>query len=265
MPLKEIRSYLKYPTALFKPQYNIIIHITNGTVKAQVGFNKIKAEKKSVILMLFNKIVARQFLSEDLEGFVLIIEDNALANLLAKSHRLKIFEIDPHILLSENDNKTLSSLNNLLLDESKRKQPNNDFTYAIVQGVLIKLLEQSARANTISRTEEIAFSFKQLVYRHFQQKHNIDFYADSLSISESYLNKCVKSVFQRSSKAIWTETIIQYSQVLLQDVTKEIAEIAYTLNFSDPSYFGRLFKQTTGVTPTIYRKRMMHDLSEYMP
>jgi AraC-like DNA-binding protein len=263
--LEDIRSYLKFPTTLFKPQYNIIIHITRGTIEAQVGLTKITAKEKSVLLMLSNKILAREFLSEDLEGFGLIIEDNAFPNLLSSVQMLKIFEINPHFLLSENDHKTIAALNSLLVDECKHKNSNNDFTHAITQGVLVKLLAQSENVNSLARREEIAFSFKQLVYRHFQQEHTIAFYANSLCISESYLNKCVKSVFQKSSKEIWTEIIIQYSQVLLQNDTKEIAEIAYMLNFSDPSYFGRLFKQTTGVTPTYYRKQSRPDLSEYVP
>jgi AraC-like DNA-binding protein len=265
MPLEEIRSYLQYPTALFKPQYNIIIHLTRGIIEAQVGFTKIIAQEKSVLLMLSNKIIAREFLSDDLEGYGMIIEENAFSSLLSRQQMLKIFEMDPHILLSENDHHTIAALNRLLVDECKDKNPNNDFTHAITQGMLAKLLAQSNYANSLSRREEIAFSFKQLVYRHFQQKHSIAFYTNSLSISESYLNKCVTSVFQKSSKEIWTEIIIQYSQVLLQDATKDIAEIAYMLNFSDPSYFGRLFKQITGATPTAYRKENRPDLSGYEP
>ena len=41
-----------------------------------------------------------------------------------------------------------------------------------------------------------------------------------------------------------------------------ISEIAFELNYGDPSYFGRLFKKITGVTPSEYRTNFMQDLSE---
>lgn len=260
--LEEIRQYLKYPTALFKPQYNIIIHITNGTVEARVGYDKIVAKKHSVLLMLSNKIISRDFLSYDLKGFGIIIEDSAFSKLLSKSQLLKILEINPHILLSEKDNMAVTGLNNILLDESKIKDSNHDFIHVIIQGVLYKLLGKSKLTGSISRNEEIAFGFKQLAFQHFQREHNIAFYANKLNISESYLNRCVKAVFRKSSKEIWTKIIIQHSQVLLQDTSKEIAEVAYILHFADPSYFGRLFKKITGITPTHYRKHNTCNLSD---
>ena len=55
---------------------------------------------------------------------------------------------------------------------------------------------------------------------------------------------------------------ILQSQLLLQDLTKSISEIAFELNYGDPSYFGRLFKKIAGVTPSEYRTAFMQDLSE---
>jgi AraC-like DNA-binding protein len=56
--------------------------------------------------------------------------------------------------------------------------------------------------------------------------------------------------------------VIVHSKVLLQDVSKDISQVAFELNFSAPSYFGRLFKQLTKQTPTEYRNSFMQGLSE---
>jgi AraC-like DNA-binding protein len=60
------------------------------------------------------------------------------------------------------------------------------------------------------------------------------------------------------------EMMIVHSKVLLQDFSKDIAQVAFALNFSDPSYFGRLFRQLTGQTPTEYRNTFMQGLSGYL-
>nr|WP_255555161.1 helix-turn-helix domain-containing protein [Flavobacterium sp. NKUCC04_CG] len=81
----------------------------------------------------------------------------------------------------------------------------------------------------------------------------VAFYADLLAVSENYLNKCVKRVMGMSTKQWINEIFIRRSQILLQDATKDIAEIAYALNFHSASYFTRFFKKITGITPTAYR------------
>jgi len=97
--------------------------------------------------------------------------------------------------------------------------------------------------------------FKQLVHKNFKKQKSISFYADKLAVSTNYLNRCVFSVFKKSSKELILEVLIMHSQFLLFESTKSIADICYELDFSDPSYFSRLFKKIVGVSPTSYRNR----------
>ena len=57
------------------------------------------------------------------------------------------------------------------------------------------------------------------------------------------------------------EFIITQSQKYLQDVSLSVSDIAYHLNFNDPSYFGRVFKKVMGISPQQYRSKLMHDVS----
>ena len=41
---------------------------------------------------------------------------------------------------------------------------------------------------------------------------------------------------------------------LLATTEKTVAEIAYEVGFSSPSYFRRVFRKYTGMTPSAYRK-----------
>jgi AraC-like DNA-binding protein len=47
----------------------------------------------------------------------------------------------------------------------------------------------------------------------------------------------------------------------LQDPSKDIAQVAFELHFSEPAYFGRLFRRLTQQTPTEYRAALRQGLS----
>ena len=58
-------------------------------------------------------------------------------------------------------------------------------------------------------------------------------------------------------------TPIEYIQTLRLEESKQVLEttdipveaVALEVGYEDPSYFGRLFKRTVGLTPAQYRKR----------
>src|SRR5699024_3568948 len=91
--------------------------------------------------------------------------------------------------------------------------------------------------------------------KNFNKEKRLNFYADKLALSVNYLNRCVTSIFKKSSKEIIQEVLIMHAQLLLVESNKSIADIAYELDFSDPSYFSRIFRKTVGVSPSTYRMR----------
>jgi AraC-like DNA-binding protein len=52
------------------------------------------------------------------------------------------------------------------------------------------------------------------------------------------------------------DMLIPEAKVLLPDKQLNIAQIAYKLKFTDPSHFGKFFKNQTGQPPLIYRTRI---------
>jgi len=120
----------------------------------------------------------------------------------------------------------------------------------------LKIINLSDANRSLERRQEIAIAFKQLVHLHFNKYKTVDFYADRLAVSINYLNRCVSSVFKKSSKELILEVAIIHTQLLLLETNKSIATIAYELDFADPSYFARLFKKIVGMSPSGYRKNV---------
>jgi len=48
---------------------------------------------------------------------------------------------------------------------------------------------------------------------------------------------------------------IQHAQRLLKETDTPITDIAYAVGFSDYNHFSRIFKQITGVSARLYRKK----------
>lgn len=80
-------------------------------------------------------------------------------------------------------------------------------------------------------------------------------YADDLHITPKHLNRVCRSLKQMSALQVVQVELILKAKARLHQFNNNISEIAYELGFDDPSYFTRLFKKHTGLTPNEYRKQ----------
>ncbi len=98
--------------------------------------------------------------------------------------------------------------------------------------------------------------FNILVEQRFRNLHLVQDYADLLSLSPSQLNKYVKKISGQSAGEIIIDRLILEAKRLLLYTPLSNKEIAYELNYEDPSYFSRIFKKKTGYSPSGFKKLM---------
>lgn len=99
--------------------------------------------------------------------------------------------------------------------------------------------------------------FIQLVDAHFKLNRSIQFYADQLCITSNYLNELTKKIIGTNAKQYIQSKVILEAKRLLHYTTHSVSEIAYSLNYNNPSYFIRFFHNQVGTTPSEYRKITM--------
>ena len=81
-------------------------------------------------------------------------------------------------------------------------------------------------------------------------------YAEEIGISENYLSRLVKKATGRSVGA-WMDIVrIQRAKRLLTETREPVIDIAVAVGIEEQSYFSRLFKKETGLTPSAFRKKM---------
>lgn len=92
-----------------------------------------------------------------------------------------------------------------------------------------------------------------LIARHIREPQKAEFYAKKLGLSETHLNRLVRSVSGLSLQRLIAKRQIEIAQQELIFTVSSVQMIAEGLGFADPAYFNRFFKRETGMTPRAWR------------
>jgi AraC family transcriptional regulator, transcriptional activator of pobA len=121
--------------------------------------------------------------------------------------------------------------------------------------MLLRLLEiydaKSGRSNNGSSV--LIHELSLLIDSSFIKEHNIGFYTMAFNISEKQLNVVCNSYFSYGLKKILMDRLMQEARKLLLSTDLSVSEISYKLNYDDNSYFNKIFKKETGLTPKKFR------------
>lgn len=107
----------------------------------------------------------------------------------------------------------------------------------------------------ISRSQQLFDKFMRLVNMYHTQERGVQFYADKMNLTPKYLSSMIK-VYSSKGPLDWiNEFVMMESKMMLRYTEMSVQEIAYRLNFSTQSAFGKYFKQQMGISPKKYRLR----------
>ena len=133
--------------------------------------------------------------------------------------------------------------------------------------VRILMLQLFILINRLSVVPDIkaADSYNRTVLKNFQKLIETNFvdlklpkdYAELLYITPNHLNAVCKDLLGMQAGEVIRNRLILEAKRLLTNPQLSIAEIAFSLNFSDNSYFTKFFKKLTGTTPEEFRKNIL--------
>ena len=104
-----------------------------------------------------------------------------------------------------------------------------------------------------SRNDEYFSQFMNILGKHYTQERSVGFYAGQLNLTPKYLTTLIRKTSGRTAVEWIDDYVVLEAKNLLKYSTMSIQEIAYYLNFSNQSFFGKYFKSHTGMTPSAYR------------
>ena len=97
--------------------------------------------------------------------------------------------------------------------------------------------------------------FMALAQKYHRSERSVAFYAEKLFISPKYLSLVIKETTGRSASQWIDDMVILEAKNLLRFSGKNIQQVAYELNFTNQSAFGKYFKHLTGLSPSQYQKQ----------
>ena len=264
-PLSMAFSFIKVPGPLFRTDYNFLLLFMEGGGEQQVDNDLLELNPNDVLFIREGHLNAIKSINPSTNGYYIYIDSLLLSQIFSDKASLNRFTFNPKHSVSKPEMEWLCQCCNLIMQHKDNFTNSQEVETSLLKSIVLKLAQTWPAASLKSdRRSEVAMLFKALLYENFTQRRDIKFYADALAVSENYLSRCLNHVTGKAPKQHINEIVIYHSKVRLQDFSKDIAQIAFDLNFSDASYFGRLFKQITQLTPSQYRDSLSQEKSEHL-
>lgn len=259
-PLSIMSDHVKTPTPLLKTEEYLVVCLEKGAYEHQLGSVITRVQSPAIVFIQAREFYAVKQIEDNLKGYFMIVQPKSITALTQKDLSISdVMNIQKVLKLNKEQGIWIHQLFELLYQEIRRQSVNRKVGTGLLKVLFLKLLEFSGENQTPSRQREIANQFQHLINTHFKNEKQLDFYADQLNVSKNYLNRCVKGHFGKSCKTLVQEVSILQSQILMFELSDDITEIAFAVGYDDPSYFSRVFKKVTGISPTTFKKQIMHD------
>ena len=116
----------------------------------------------------------------------------------------------------------------------------------------IEFQSQFEAAPKITRNEQIFKHFLNLVQKNYMVHREVSFYADQICITAKYLGVVVAQVSGRRPLDWIRDYVILDAKAMLLSREYSIQQISQLLNFPNPSFFSKYFREAVGYSPSKY-------------
>jgi AraC-like DNA-binding protein len=205
-------------------------------------------------------------LKKPLKGYALLFPEEFIvfpSSDIIRAHDFAFFHNVGHAPDLSVGQEHLTMISGLLEGVEQEFQDENARSLTVLRAYIHILLTKLNRLYMIAHPDEhsaetssLVRRFKQLVSEHFLTEYSVQDYARRIGISTSHLRDSIKAVTGFAPGHIIRQKLVIEAKRLLSHSNATVAEIGYSLNFDDSSYFGRFFKRETGMSPVAFRQQI---------
>jgi AraC family transcriptional activator of pobA len=194
---------------------------------------------------------------KDTRGWVTTLADELLDELLVGVGTLRS-ELDQACVLSA-DTFVTQTVHQIWLEFSAQEKARA-LVLRGLSGVLLgwvaRQLAQSTLADAKFNDAELVQRFKELIELNFKAHWTVSQYAKALSISPTHLSRLTRAANGSSALRMIEARLMREARRNLAYTNLSISSIAYTLGFTDPAYFSRVFTRDAGISPKAFRAQI---------
>lgn len=167
----------------------------------------------------------------------------------------RLCEINPHMTLQKSDPATYD--NNPTLMRNLLKNRQRAFCDKVEsRGIVFQLLSRFFKYGQLKVEMEDNRISRTVLYirKHLNEAIGLEKLAEISCLSKDHFIRLFRKELGTTPLQYINQKKIEKAQLLLVTEDLAVKEIAFQLAFEDYSYFNRLFKKMTGVTPQEYRR-----------
>jgi len=235
-----------------------------GKANIRIDLKEYELSENTILTIFPERIVDVISGSDDLVLEILFFSFDFISDMhIPTDHDLpKLMSKYPLLKVSKEDMQDLLEFHTFIAKQYNRK----DTTYLrinIIKGLLYALLSrigiiylsmrEDEKRDLSSHQEELLQRFLTLLREHHKEHQKVSFYADKMCLTSKYLSTTIKKLTGKSILAWVNFAAIMEAKILLRTTNLTVTQISENLNFPNSSFFGRLFKKHTGLTPLEYR------------
>ncbi len=213
--------------------------------------------------------------SEDLRGVIIGGDLEAIQPLLYKIsdfNGLFLIRNNPYIELDEVQERNMMLYTELIEDIMNRLggkiDVDKELTSSLkeVRRMQLEMLANTLMLNIVScytrtdsmakltnRKEDVLMKFISSLYKNYRQEHEVSFYSEQQFLTSRYFSAIVKEKSGRTPSQWIATALLVEAKSRLRQSSLSVKEISELLNFPNQSYFGKWFKNLTGISPLEYK------------
>ena len=237
-----------------------------GLVSVDCGLETFKHQRNTIHFNFPSQIFSLYDKSEDMFAYYILFKESFIESLLPLQSIQKQFPfLDyqgiPFFSLDAAEAEEIESLFLKIDHEIKQRKASLKQSIQLYINLILiaanrSYLRQNLSLNLDKTKDNILLTrYKKLVGQHFITKRHVADYAQLLTVTPNHLNKIIKEQTGRTASDFITDMLLMEAKALLRYTELSISEIAYQLDFTDPSHFNKFFKKETKQTPLIYRNQ----------
>lgn len=228
-----------------------VMMVTRGWVRVIINLKEHLLQRQSVIVLLADSIFEIQEWSDDFDMQAFSYKDLSVVATSLHHHFVHTLSEDEWQLCEEYVRLLWHEVNfqPLLPDAIRHLQ-----TALLLELQRIARREEAIQQKSASRQDVLFHRFLDLVNKYGLKERKIEFYADKLCVTPNHLGTVIRKASGLTIMQWLNRHAIQESKVLLKYSDIPIWEVAEKMNFANPSFFSKFFKQQTGMTPGEFRE-----------
>lgn len=232
----------------------------SGICESRVNLKNVTSTAGSVGFTVPGQVVEIFSVSEDYKATLISISPEFISS-MGFTYNLNLSNVlvaNPVITPSEKEYEAITMFCKMVRQILNRQRPylreilqhlTSAVIYSMADNIVTKI------APVLSREENIAQQYINLVRQNYHNKKKVIEYAFDMGLTPGYLSSVVKNVTGKSAAEWIEEYILMEARALLASTDMTIQQICYQLNFPTQSFFGKYFKTRVGVSPKAYRNQ----------